>query len=84
MKKLALLSATALTLACLGSQSLTAFAATENKIYTFPNGNRVIITYKSNCNIQDSTPETDTPTEEDNPCHTLFLPTAAPIFRDGC
>jgi len=52
MKKITVLSATALTLACLGGQSLVAAAATETKTCTTPNGHRVYFTYSSNCNIE--------------------------------
>lgn len=52
MKKITVLSATALTLACLGGQSLVAAAATETKTYTTPNGHRVYFTYSSNCNVE--------------------------------
>lgn len=52
MKKITVLSATALTLACLGGQSLVAAAATESKCYTTPIGHRVYFTYSSNCNIE--------------------------------
>ncbi len=54
MKKRTLLAATALTLTCLGGQSLTAQAA-PGQVISNKNGNRVIISYGSNCptNLQD-------------------------------
>ena len=57
MKKKTILLTTALTLTCLGSQSLSAQAATKNwgqGIFN-KNGNRVIISYGSDCtqNLQD-------------------------------
>lgn len=57
MKKTTLLAVTALTFTCLGGQTLTAQAAPKNmgQIISNRNGNRVIISYGSNCspNIQD-------------------------------
>lgn len=53
MKKLTLLAVTALTMTCLGGQALTTEAATLNKKHIFSNGNRIIVTYRSGCNIQD-------------------------------
>ncbi len=53
MKKLTLLAVTALTTTCLGGQVLTTQAATLNKKHIFSNGNRIIVTYRSGCNIQD-------------------------------
>ncbi len=52
MKKITVLTATALTLACMGGQSLVAEASTETKSYLTPNGNRVFFTYSSNCNVE--------------------------------
>lgn len=56
MKKTTLLAVTALTFTCLGSQALTAQAAPKNmgQLISNRNGNRVIISYGSNCsqNIQ--------------------------------
>ncbi len=62
MKKITLLTATALTLAGLGSQTMVAQAAPMKQIY-FPmqskqleycqDGNKIIISYGGNCNIQD-------------------------------
>lgn len=52
MKKTTLLAITALTLTCLGGQTLTAQAATVNK-YLFPSGRgQIIVSYGSDCNIQ--------------------------------
>lgn len=53
MKKLTMLAVTALTVAGLGGQTLTAQAATEEKWQTITNGNRVIYAYNLGCNIQD-------------------------------
>ncbi len=53
MKKLTLLAVTALTMTCLSGQALTTQAATLNKKHIFSNGNRIIVTYRSSCNIQD-------------------------------
>lgn len=53
MKKLTLLAVTALTVASLGGQTLTAQAATEGKWQNITNGNRVIYAYNLGCNIQD-------------------------------
>lgn len=54
MKKLTVLTVTALTLACLGGQPLAAQAAsTKVQCQLSPKGNRVIFAYGSGCNIQD-------------------------------
>lgn len=53
MKKLTMLAVTAVTVAGLGGQVLTAQAATEGKWHTIKNGNRVIYAYNLGCNIQD-------------------------------
>lgn len=53
MKKITLLTATALILASLGGQTLTTQAATGNWNQVSLKGNRVIVTYGSNCDIQD-------------------------------
>lgn len=52
MKKITLLTATALTLAGLGSQTLTAQAAAKNWEQICSNGNRVYVTYGTGCDIQ--------------------------------
>lgn len=51
MKRRILLTATALTLACLGGQTITAQATTKNNCQVLPNGNKVIVSYGSNCDI---------------------------------
>ncbi|MBO5336031.1 MAG: hypothetical protein J6A94_02730 [Lachnospiraceae bacterium] len=54
MKKITVLTVTALTLACLGGQSLAAQAASAKVQYQLsPKGNRVIFAYGSGCNVQD-------------------------------
>lgn len=53
MKKITLLTATALTLAGLSGQTLAAQAATGNWNQVSLKGNRVIVTYGSNCDLQD-------------------------------
>ena len=53
MKKITLLTATALTLGCLGGQTLTSQAATNNCNTVSLKGNRVIVTYGSGCDVQD-------------------------------
>ena len=53
MKKITLLTATALTITGIGAQSLTALAAAEKEAYLSPKGNRVIYTYVSSCDTQD-------------------------------
>jgi len=54
MKKITVLTVTALTLSCLGGQSLAAQAASAKVQYHLsPKGNRVIFAYSSGCNVQD-------------------------------
>ena len=53
MKKIRLMTVTALTLASLGSQALAVQAAPAKQGQLLPNGNGMIFTYSSNCNIQD-------------------------------
>lgn len=53
MKKITLLTATALTLAGLGGQTLTTQAAMRNCKPVSLKGNRVIVTYGSNCDLQE-------------------------------
>ncbi len=53
MRKTTLLAATALTLTCLGGQTLNTQAATDNRYQVVTNGNRVIIAYRTGCNVQD-------------------------------
>lgn len=50
MKKTTLLAATALTMTCLGGQTLTAQAAPGNNRQIISRGNRIYITYGSDCN----------------------------------
>lgn len=52
MKKLTLITATALALTCFGGQAFNVQAATQNSNQVCLGGNKVIITYKSDCNIQ--------------------------------
>lgn len=52
MKKMILLTATALTLTCLGGPALTSQAASNNWNTVSLKGNRVIVTYGSGCDIQ--------------------------------
>ena len=61
MKKITLLIATALALVCTSGQAITALAATnsqtsqpssKNCIQSDKNGNKIIFTYSSNCDIQ--------------------------------
>lgn len=52
MRKITLLAATALMVSCFGAQALTAQAAPKNNIQVLSKGNRIIVTYKSDCNIQ--------------------------------
>lgn len=52
MKRLTLLAATAITVFGMGNSVLPVQAASENFCGILPNGNRVIISYNSNCNIQ--------------------------------
>ena len=53
MRKTTLLTATAIILTCFGGQTFTAQAATEDKNRICLGGNRIIVTYKSDCNIKD-------------------------------
>lgn len=53
MKKLTILSATAITVLCLGGQTLTASAAGRNCTLKGLNGNRFVVSYGLGCNIQD-------------------------------
>lgn len=52
MKKFTLLTATALTVSCIGGQAITSQAASNNWHTTTLKGNRVIVTYGSGCGIQ--------------------------------
>lgn len=52
MKKLTILSLTALTALCVGGQAITTHAA-GNRIQSFSDGNRTVITYQLGCNAQD-------------------------------
>ncbi len=52
MRKITLLAATALALTCFGGQAFTVQAAPEAKGQVCLGDNRIIITYKSDCNIQ--------------------------------
>ncbi len=52
MKKITLLTATALTVMGLGGQTLTTQAAPKNFCQVLPSGNKIFITYSSDCNIQ--------------------------------
>lgn len=52
MRKITLLAATALMVTCFGAQTFTAQAAPKNNIQVLSKGNRIIVTYKSDCNIQ--------------------------------
>ncbi len=61
MKKITLLTATALASICISGQPITALASSntqtsqlssKNWIQSFENGNKVIFTYSSNCDIQ--------------------------------
>lgn len=53
MRKITLLAATALTLTCLSGQTLSTQAATLNKYQVVTNGNKFIIAYRPDCNVQD-------------------------------
>ncbi len=61
MKKITLLTATALALVCISGQSISTFAAStpqtsqlpsKNCIQSDKNGNKIIFTYSANCDIQ--------------------------------
>ena len=52
MRKLTLLTATALTLTCLGGGAITSEAASNNWNSVTLKGNRVIVTYGSGCDVQ--------------------------------
>ena len=52
MRKITLLAATALALTCFGGQAFTVQAAPEAKGQVCLGDNQIIITYKSDCNIQ--------------------------------
>lgn len=52
MKKRTLIAATALTLTCLGGQTISAQAATNNNCITLPNGSQIIVGYGSGCDIE--------------------------------
>lgn len=52
MRKLTLITATALALTCFGGQAFNVQAATQNNSQVCLGGNKIIITYKSDCNIQ--------------------------------
>ena len=52
MRKVTLLTATALILTAMGGHTLTAQAAPKSYTKLFQNGNRVIVTYGSDCNVQ--------------------------------
>ena len=52
MKKFTLLTATALTVSCIGGQAITSQAASNNWHTTTMKGNRVIFTYGSGCDIK--------------------------------
>lgn len=51
MKKLTLLTVTALTLLCVGGQAITTHAAGKG-MQSFSNGNQTVFTYKLGCNTQ--------------------------------
>ncbi len=52
MKKYTLLTVTALTMTCLGSQTLTAQAASRNYCQVLPGSSKIIFGYNSGCDIE--------------------------------
>ncbi len=53
MRKITLLAATALSLTCLGGQTLSAQAAAPNQYQLITHGNKIMIAYRPDCNVQD-------------------------------